>query len=182
MNKFWLYMLISSFVFLGIITSNMVNGATLSIVTSDQVRVGDNLKILIILANTTDNETISNQRCTIYTIDQNNNTVDLVAYDSLLNEPPSLLTNGLGRAYYSLYISNKYPISNAVSNNTEIHADCGGAITSANFQVLPYNPQDQLFNFLISIRNSPWVYVFGILILLILVAIIKMIIDTKRLW
>lgn len=153
-----------------ILFSSLSFSYNLSITASDEVRIGDYLKVMLVLSNTTSSENVSDKGCVVYTLDENNNTVDLVAYDSLINEPPGLSTNEGGRAYLSLLISNKH----AVYNTNTVVGDCAGTINSTSFYVLPYSPTDEASNWLLSLTKSVqgWLLVFFGVIFLVWLGII----------
>lgn len=143
---------------------------SLNLTVSQEVRVWDQLKVLMILSNTTSTENVTGQACVFYILDENNNTVagSLVAYDSILNEPPSMKTNAGGRAYYSLGLSNDY---SAYDNHTVV-ADCAGATSQSTFYVLPAAQTDQIANLLFSAKTGGYAWLaLGLFLIFVVAAV-----------
>jgi len=122
----------------------------INVTTAGEARIGDSLNVVINMAKSVPADVIANLPCVVYTIDQNNNTIDLIAYDSILNEPPALKTNAGGKAYHTIYITDRYDVFTV----HRVFADCGGNVNSTSFSSLPYTPTDQMSNILISLTKD----------------------------
>lgn len=139
---------------------------TLTVTASDQVRVGDHLKVLLQVNVQSVGENVTGIGCMVMTLDPYNNTVDgPTTYDSVLNEPPGLKTNAGGKAYYSMPLSWNYP----TFANSTVFADCGGAVNQTQFQVLPASQTDQIAGLIFSLKDNGFAWIAAGLVLIFLV-------------
>ena len=137
----------------------------------DTARIGQTLGIKIQM----ETLPINNIACSIYTTSNDKDMLDLLTYDSILNEPTGLKSNAAGFAFANIQITAKYP----VDSNFKVYAYCGNESSSSSFKVLSFTPTDTLANALISVKDNPIGWIIIIIVIAVIIGLIKILLKSR---